>query len=77
MAKANTADKAARFRKLAENRTNACLKQLQLIGNLSGSNYSYTPEQVESIFGVLTTTLAGVEQKFSSGPRREANRFSL
>lgn len=58
----NDADK---FRRLAENRVNKCLKHIHLIGNLSNkSNYSYTDKQVRRIFAVLKESIIEAEKRF-------------
>jgi len=53
------------FKRLATRRVNAALKYLRLIGNLSNrSNYYYTEEQVEQIFGTLEECLKELKQRF-------------
>lgn len=46
--------KEENFKRLAENRTNKIIDMLHLLGNLSNtSNYSYSEEQVKTIFSLL------------------------
>lgn len=47
------AAKVAKFKELASKRTGKILKAIKNLGNLSGSNYSYTAEQVEKIFSAI------------------------
>lgn len=57
--------KADRFKRLAEKRVNATLKQMELIGNLSSGSYEYTEEQVNKIFDTIQESLDSVKAKFS------------
>ena len=46
--------KEENFKRLAENRTNKIIDMLHLLGNLSNtSNYSYSEEQVKTIFSAI------------------------
>lgn len=55
------------FVRLAENRTNKILKDLDLLSNLSNkTNYSYNEDDVKKIFTVLSKKIKDCEQKFST-----------
>ncbi|MBE6035602.1 MAG: hypothetical protein E7222_13035 [Clostridiales bacterium] len=62
--------KANRFKRLASKRVNTAIKQINLIGNLSGSSYEYTDEQVEKMFGTLQAVLDSSRDKFSKSKKR-------
>lgn len=65
-------NKRERFIRLAENRTNRVLKEVDLIGNLANkSNYEYTVEDTEKIIRALKKSVTDLENKFSSKNRRE------
>lgn len=53
------------FVRLAEARTNKLLKDLDLLGNLSNrSNYSYTEEDIKSIFRAVSKKVQETELRF-------------
>jgi len=56
--------KADRFKRLAEPRVGNAVKKIKIIGNLAGSNYEFTPEQVASILTALKSSVEEVEAKF-------------
>ena len=59
--------KEENFIRLAENRTNKVLDMIRLLGNLSNtSNYSYTQDQVDKIFGAIEKELAIAKRKFDT-----------
>lgn len=69
-------EKIDRFKKIATNRTNKILKDIQLLGNCSNrSNYEYTDEEVKKIFTAIEEELKAVKIKFTSKKRK--NKFSL
>lgn len=65
-------NKREKFIRLAENRTNKVLKEIDLIGNLANrSNYEYTKEDTEKIIKALKKSVIDLENKFISKNRRE------
>lgn len=65
--------KEQNFKRLAENRTNKIIDMLNLLGNLSNtSNYSYSEEQVETIFAAIEQELK--EQKSRFVVKKEAKK---
>ena len=51
-------EKAERFKRVAENRTNKIIDQIRLLGNCSNrSNYEYTEEDVKKIFAAIEVEL--------------------
>ena len=63
--------KADRFKRLAEPRVDSTVKKIKIIGNLAGSNYEYTAEQVEKILTTLKTSVDEIEKKFQKGLHRK------
>lgn len=67
-----------KFVRLAENRTNNAIKQIQLIGNLSNRrNYEYTEEDVEEIFKALNRAIKAAKDQYIAELEREFNSFKL
>lgn len=53
------------FVRLAENRTNKVLKDIDLLSNLSNkTNYSYTVEDIQKIFSAINKKTKECEKKF-------------
>ncbi len=70
--------KVDNFVRLAEARTNKIIDMIGLLGNLSNkSNYTYTDEQVESIFNSIQQALNESKQRFSSEPIQKKKKFRL
>lgn len=70
--------KVDNFVRLAEARTNKIIDMVGLLGNLSNkSNYTYTDEQVESIFNSIQQALNESKQRFSSEPIQKKKKFRL
>jgi len=64
--------KSDRFKRVAERRTRAALRDLRLIGNCgSRSNYSYTPEQVNKIFYEIDQAVKVAKTKFHLPKKKE------
>ena len=63
--------KADRFKRLAEPRVANAIKKIGIIGNLAGSNYEFTADQVEKILGSLKLAVDEVEKKFQKGLNRK------
>lgn len=62
-----------RFIRLAVQRVPRAVKAVRGIGNLSGSGYTYTPEQAEKIVNALKAAVEFVADKFSgSAPASES-----
>lgn len=57
-----------KFRRLAESRVNKIIDGLRLLGHLSNKgNYTYTDQQVDTIFKALQRELNSIKAKFSEG----------
>ena len=73
----NMATKRDKFVRLAENRVNRTIKEIQLIGNLSNkSAYEYYSTDIESIFSALEAELKAARLKFKPSKKR-SDRFIL
>ena len=57
--------KADKFKRLASKRVVNAISKIELIANLSGSGYEYTPEQVEKILGALQGSVDKVKAAFN------------
>lgn len=68
--------KKEKFTRLAENRVNNALKQIQLIGNLSDTRtYEYSKADVDAIVKALKSAVNDLERSFNKSER--GKRFSL
>ncbi|TXM94953.1 hypothetical protein FV223_02770 [Methylobacterium sp. WL116] len=64
----------ANFIRLAEKRTIRLLKDIELLGNLSNrSNYSYTEDEVKSIFKAISKAITIAESRFQAGLKSRDN----
>ncbi|MDO4467779.1 MAG: hypothetical protein Q4C49_12380 [Bacillota bacterium] len=60
-------EKAARFKRVAENRTNKIIEQIRLLGNCSNrSNYDYKEDDVKKIFTAIEAELKETKQKYQT-----------
>lgn len=69
--------KAAKFKKLAMARGNRAVKYIELIGNLSSSNYVYNEEQVKAIFNAIHEAAHDIESRFVAKKKIEKLRIQL
>lgn len=59
--------KKEKFIRLAESRTNNCVKNIKLIGNLSNkNNYEYSKKQVDEMFRAIENELKQAKSLFYS-----------
>lgn len=67
-------DKRERFERLAEKRTNAVLKKLDILANCSNRNrYEYDEEDIEKIFKTIRKKVRETQSEF----KFEEEEFSL
>jgi len=57
--------KSDKFKRLASKRVVNAIQKIELITNLSGPGYEYTPEQVEKILSALQGSVDKVKAAFS------------
>ena len=69
--------KAEKFKMLATKRGEKAIKFIELLGNLSGKNYVYTEEQVNTLFLALTDSLSATKELFAVGKKVAKTRISL
>jgi len=68
--------KSDKFKRLAVKRVKNAVSKIELITNLAGSGYEYTPEQVEKILGALQGSVDKVKAAFSK-QKIEKTQFEL
>jgi len=68
--------KADKFKRLASKRVVNAISKIELITNLAGSGYEYTPEQVEKILTALQGSVDKVKAAFSK-QKIEKTNFQL
>jgi hypothetical protein len=70
--------KHAKFRELAEKRTNKALEAVRLIGNLSNrQTYVYNDVEVRKIVKALRDAVSEVEARFGKSSSRGGGDFKL
>ena len=69
--------KADRFKRLATKRVARAVKCNDLIGNLSSSQYEYTPDQVEKIIHTMSDHLNAVRARFEKRGKKTGDTFTL
>ncbi len=68
--------KREKFVRLAENRMNNVLKQIELLGNLSNTRaYEYDQSDVDSMIRTLKSAINNLEHSFKN--EKKNNKFSL
>ncbi len=73
---ANINEKAERFKRVAEGRTNKIIDQIRLLGNCSNkSNYEYSDDDIRKIFSAIECELKETKMKFQSKSRNK--KFEL
>ena len=73
----NSRDRREKFKTLAEKRTNAAIKYIRLLGNLSNTgNYEYNPADVDQIRDALQREVKQMLQRFNIAGGG-ADRFKL
>ena len=68
--------KADKFKRLASKRVVNAISKVELIANLAGSGYEYTPEQVEKILTALQGSVDKVKAAFNK-QKIEKTEFTL
>lgn len=64
--------KEDRFKRLAKQRGDRILKDIQLLGNLSNKgNYSYSEDEADILFRAITNELKIQRSKFTINKKRE------
>lgn len=70
--------KAQKFARLANARVSKALKTVSLIGNLSGSGYEYSDDQIAKINKALRETIDTTMQRFNpAAAKKAASTFTV
>lgn len=75
MAKIENETKEQRFVRIAEPRVSRACKAVSLLGNLAGSGYEYTEEQVDAMFGAVQEALDTARAAFVKKPKTVKFKF--
>lgn len=67
--------KEERFIRIAEPRVSRACKAISLLGNLAGSGYEYTEEQVDAMFGAVKEALDTARAAFVKKPKDVKFKF--
>jgi len=68
--------KRDRFLEVGENRVNALLRRIKILGNCSNKNlYEYREEEIEKIFDTINKKLNEERSKFKTGKGEEKFHF--
>nr|WP_137676676.1 hypothetical protein [Parerythrobacter lutipelagi] len=71
-------EKREKFVRLAENRVNKALKDIQLIGNLCNRNaYEYTEGDIRKMFRALQEALDSSKKRFVESGSQARGEFKL
>lgn len=68
----NNETKNEKFKRLAKQRGDRALKDINLLGNLSNrNNYEYSDQEVKRLFSILDEELRSANEKFKTRLKRE------
>lgn len=71
-------DKSARFKEKAENQASKVIVELEKLQKLSNRKYyTYTPEQINELFGAIQTTLDEAKASFTSDNAEKKKLFTF
>ena len=72
------APKHAKFRELAESRTNKAIEAVARIGNLANRQlYEYEEDEVRKVVRALKAAVSEVEARFATPGKKRERRFRL
>lgn len=72
------ADKSARFKERAEAQTSKAIAEIEKLQKLSNKKYySYTPEQVNELFGAIQSSLDEAKASFTSDTVEKKKLFTF
>ena len=76
--KKGSESKNAKFRRLAEKRTNAILDKIRILGHLSDKKrYEYSKDEVNHVFSAIEAELKRVREKFLEDTENERFKFKM
>lgn len=71
-------DKSARFKEKAENQASKVIAELEKLQKLSNRKYyTYTPEQINELFGAIQTALDEAKASFTSDNAEKKKLFTF
>lgn len=71
-------DKAVRFKNRAENQASKVMAEIEKLQKLSNKKYySYTPEQINELFGAIRTALDEAKATFTSDSPEKKKLFTF
>ena len=68
--------RAEKFLRIAPSRIDKVIHSLDILGNLAGSSYEYTPEQVEKMFAAIQTKMDSTKSRFEREKKTD-DKFSF
>lgn len=72
------ADKSARFKERAENQASKVITEIEKLHKLSNRKYyTYTPEQVNELFGAIQAALDEAKASFTSDSSEKKKLFTF
>ena len=72
------ADKSTRFKERAENQASKAMAEIEKLQKLSNKKYyTYTPEQVNELFGAIQTALDEAKATFTSDSPEKKKLFTF
>lgn len=69
--------KNEKFVRIATPRVQAIISKIEILSNCSSSNYEYTDEQVEAMFGAITSSLNECRKSFQPKEKTEKEKFQF
>ena len=72
-----TETRKEKFTRLAEARTTAVLQKIELLGNLTSSNYEYDARQAQMIVNALLSAVADLKRKFEKAKKADKASFTF
>lgn len=69
--------KNEKFLRIATPRVQNIISKIEVLSNCASSNYEYTEEQVEAMFGAIMTSLTECKKSFQSKKRLKKRNSSF
>lgn len=69
--------KNEKFVRIATPRVQAIISKIEILSNCASSNYEYTEEQVEAMFGAIMTSLTECKKSFQPKEKTEKEKFQF
>ena len=69
--------KNEKFVRIASPRVQSIISKIEILANCASSNYEYTDEQVEAMFGAITYSLNECRKSFQPKEKTEKEKFQF